>query len=87
MSYHLPKQLAVTGMLAVVFPVFANAQTTHEAHGHQHTMPGQTATATKEGPHGGTLQQSDSLQFETVVSQGGIQMFVFDRNGQSRREW
>jgi YHS domain-containing protein len=82
MSYHFPKLLALTGMLAVVFPVVANAQTAHEAHGHQHAMPGQTATATKQGPHGGTLQQSGSLQFETVVSQGGIQMFVFDHNGQ-----
>ena len=33
----------------------------------------------QQGPHGGTLRQSGSLQLETVVSQGGIQMFVFDR--------
>ncbi len=82
MSYHLPRQLWLTGMLALVFPVVAKAQTAHEAHVHQHAMPGHTATATKQGPHGGTLQQSGSLQLETLVSQGGIQMFVYDRKGQ-----
>ncbi len=76
------KQIALAGMLIAVCPFAANAQTDHEAHNHQHAMPGQAASTPQRGPHGGTLKQADGIQIETVVSQGGIQMFVFDRSGQ-----
>lgn len=33
------------------------------------------------GPHGGSLRQSNGIQLETVVSQAGIQLFVYDRAG------
>ena len=49
-------------------------------------MPSQTATAQLAnpvaGPHGGSLKQAGGVQLETVVSQGGIRMFVFDQSGQ-----
>ncbi|MEZ6080181.1 MAG: hypothetical protein R3C56_32290 [Pirellulaceae bacterium] len=82
MIYNLLKPFMLTGMLVAVCPIVAVAQSAHEAHGHQHAMPGQVPSAPQQGPHGGTLRQSGSLQFETIVSQGGIQLFAFDRNGQ-----
>lgn len=33
------------------------------------------------GPHGGSLRQTNGIQLETVVSQAGIQLFVYDRAG------
>lgn len=51
-----------------------------------HNLPGQPATSQiappATGPHGGAVKQAGLLQIETVVSQSGIQMFVYDRNGQ-----
>ncbi len=82
MNYSSLKPFMLTGMLVAVCPIVADAQSTHDVHGHQHAMPGQVPSAPKQGPHGGTLRQSDTLQFETIVSQGGIQLFAFDRNGQ-----
>lgn len=76
------KQVALAGMLVAICASTANAQVDHKAHGHQHAMPGQPELAPQRGPHGGTLKQTDGIQFETIVSQGGIQMFVFDRDGQ-----
>jgi YHS domain-containing protein len=51
---------------------------------HNHAMPGMTQAreATQAGPHGGSLKQTGNLQIETIVSQGGFQMFVYDRAGQ-----
>ncbi|MCS7466394.1 hypothetical protein NZK35_06865 [Stieleria sp. ICT_E10.1] len=78
------KILLTTALIAVVSASNACAQHSHA--GHNHAMSGQTATAQMgrpiAGPHGGSLKQAGALQLETVVSQGGIQMFVFDRSGQ-----
>ncbi len=81
MKIHSIKQLALAWTLVTAAPVIVNAQSQHEAHGHRHEMPHQVS-APQRGPNGGTIRQSGGLQFETVVSQGGIKMFVFDRNGQ-----
>lgn len=82
MNYNSIRPFMLTGMLVAVCPTVADAQLAPEAHGHQHAMLEQVPTAPRQGPHGGTLRQSGSHQFETIVSQGGIQMFVFDLNGQ-----
>ncbi|MBB3205038.1 YHS domain-containing protein [Rhodopirellula rubra] len=59
-------------------------QSQHNHAGHNHAMPGMTQAreVTQAGPHGGTLKQTGNLQIETIVSQGGLQMFVYDRAGQ-----
>ena len=59
-------------------------QSQHNHAGHNHVMPGMTQAreATQAGPHGGSLKQTGNLQIETIVSQGGLQMFVYDRAGQ-----
>ena len=31
------------------------------------------------GPHGGSVRQANGVQIETVVNQGGIQLFLYDR--------
>ena len=56
----------------------------HNDAGHNHAMSGITKSreATHAGPHGGSLKQIGNLQIETLVSQGGLQMFVFDHDGQ-----
>lgn len=43
--------------------------------------PNQQA-APQRGPNDGTIKSVGGLQFETVVWQGGIKLFVFDRSGQ-----
>lgn len=65
--------------------VFGQAiQLQHDHAGHKHAMPGMTQAreVTQAGPHGGSLKQTGNLQIETIVSQGGLQMFVYDRAGQ-----
>ncbi|QDV83774.1 Archaeal TRASH domain protein [Stieleria magnilauensis] len=78
------KILLTAALIAVASVSTSSAQHNHA--GHNHAMPGQTATAQMTrpvaGPHGGSLKQAGAVQLETVVSQGGIQMFVFDRSGQ-----
>ncbi|TWU22377.1 Archaeal TRASH domain protein [Novipirellula galeiformis] len=68
-----------TGSLSV------NAQNLENHAGHSHAAHGSSAVATAEqpvqGPHGGSLRQTGGVQLETVVSQGGIQLFVYDRAG------
>ena len=61
------------------------AQTQHDHAGHNHAMPGMTKAreARQAGPHGGSLKQTGDLQIETIVSQGGLQMFVYDRSGKA----
>ncbi|MGB7347548.1 MAG: hypothetical protein WBD20_25220 [Pirellulaceae bacterium] len=58
-------------------------QSQHNHAGHSHAMPGMTKAreVTQAGPHGGSLKQTGNLQIETIVSQGGMQMFVYDRTG------
>ncbi len=59
-------------------------QSQHDHARHIHAMPGMTKAreATQAGPNGGSLKHTDSHQIETVVAQGGLKMFVFDRDGQ-----
>lgn len=75
--------LFTVGLVAAM-TASTNAQDNHA--GHNHSMPGQTATAqitrAVAGPHGGSLKQAGGVQLETVVSQGGIQMYVYDQKGQ-----
>ena len=72
------KPLALAWILVAAAPIVANAQSPHEVHGH--AMPN-SESAPQRGPNGGTMKQSDGLQLETVVSQSGIKIFVFDRLG------
>ncbi|TWU42578.1 eL24 family ribosomal protein [Novipirellula artificiosorum] len=59
------------------------AQPPHSTH--NHSMPGMTKAreSTQAGPHGGSLKQTGNLQIETIISQGGLRMFVYDRDGKS----
>lgn len=82
MKYSVLSPLVLAAMMAVSYPVVAVAQTVHEPHAQPHAAPQAERTAPSAGPHGGTLRQLGTLQFETLVSQAGIQMFVFDRDGQ-----
>lgn len=82
MSLNPMRQIALAGMLVAVCPFVVIAQSIHDADGHQHAMPGHPTSAPQLGPHGGSLKASGSIQLETVVTQGGIEMFVFDQNGQ-----
>ncbi len=81
MKFRLFARLVLAGILIAVFPWLASGQTVHETHVHQHPMPGAPSSAPQRGPHGGTLRLSGNLQLETIVSQGGIQLFVFGRDG------
>lgn len=59
-------------------------QSQHDHAGHNHAMPSMTQAreVTQAGPHGGSLKQTGNLQIETIVSHGGLQMFVYDLAGQ-----
>jgi YHS domain-containing protein len=75
----------LSGVVVMACAVSANAQThQHTASGHNHVMHdlANASAQVANGPHGGSLRQTDGMQIETVVSQGGIQLFVFDRSGQ-----
>lgn len=78
------RKLFLTATLIIAATTSTSAQDNHA--GHNHVMPGRTATTELAqpiaGPHGGSLKQNGGLQLETVVSQGGLQMFVYDRGGQ-----
>ena len=54
----------------------------HEPGSHP-TLPGHLAQGSPvaKGPHGGSLRQENGVQLETIVTQGGIQIHVFDRAG------
>ena len=58
-------------------------QSQREHAGHNHATAGMTKAleVSQAGPHGGSLKQIGNLQIETIVSQGGLQMFVYDRSG------
>lgn len=81
MRIHSTMQFTLAWMLVAAAPIVANAQSHHEASDHRHAMPNQ-ASAPQSGPNGGTMKQSGGLQLETVVSEGGIKLFVFGRDGQ-----
>jgi YHS domain-containing protein len=67
--------MMVANSSITVSSVSALEQSSHQ--GHSHAMPSQAAS----GPNGGSLRQTSGIQIETVVSQGGIQLFVYDRGG------
>lgn len=60
------------------------SQSLHDHAGHSHMMPSMAKKlqAPQAGPHGGSVKQTGGLQIETIVSQGGLQMFVYDAAGQ-----
>ncbi|MCO8120879.1 hypothetical protein NHH03_03955 [Stieleria sp. TO1_6] len=80
----MKRHLLFTAALFLTTASSVGAQNDHAAH--NHAIPSQTATEQLTrpvaGPHGGSLKQSGDVQLETVVSQAGIQMFVYDQNGQ-----
>lgn len=77
-------KILLTALLSVATASTVNAQINHA--GHNHALPGQSVAAQTAapaaGPHGGSLKQVGAVQVETLVSQGGIQMFIYDRSGQ-----
>ena len=83
MNLTLAKLIGVAVLTAVVPSYTAMAQTGHQGQhdtnyqGHSLAVPSPTA-----GPHGGSVRQANGVQFETVVTQGGIQLFIYDRAGQ-----
>lgn len=81
MNFHSVTQAARALMLVAAVPIVAIAQSEDNTHAHRHMKP-QQATGPARGPNGGTLKPAGGLHFETVVSQGGIKMYVFDRDGQ-----
>ncbi len=74
--------LAITTLLAAS----THAQTDRGEHrqGVPAPRPSSARTTTSDsGPHGGSLKQAGELQFETVVSRRGINVFVYDRDGKA----
>ncbi len=61
--------------VSVAITASAIAQHYHAGH-EQHSQPA-------AGPHGGSLQQVDNLQVETVLESGGLRLFVYDNQGKS----
>ncbi|WP_233903423.1 hypothetical protein [Stieleria maiorica] len=62
-------------------------QTADQRHaGHMHAVSQQASRSVAgqvaAGPHGGSLKQAGTLQLETVVSQAGIELYVYDSTGQ-----
>lgn len=57
----------------------------HEHLGHNHLMPNNSSRSpsVQAGPHGGSLKQTNNLQVETLVSLGGLKVFVYDLAGQA----
>ncbi|MDG2220480.1 MAG: hypothetical protein P8L85_03820 [Rubripirellula sp.] len=73
-------------VLAIALPVCsvrvqANDGTTGEVVESQLVPLGSTQPGTA-GPHGGSVRQANGVQLETLVTQAGIQLFVYDRFGQ-----
>ena len=84
MNYGFIKQFVLAGMLVTIWPIAADAQPPKTTQQYQQAVPvpPPSTAQPQQGPHGGTLKQVGSLQLETVLSQGGIVLFVFDRDGQ-----
>ncbi|WP_417739380.1 hypothetical protein [Rosistilla oblonga] len=64
-----------------VFGQTIQSQDHHAGHNHATTGTTKAREINQAGPHGGSLKQTDNLQIETIVSQGGLRMFVYDRTG------
>ncbi len=71
----------LTICLAALSTGFTFAQGPHTGHTHSMSPALAESTPARVGPHGGSLKVAGDLQLETVVNQGGIQMFAFDRQG------
>jgi YHS domain-containing protein len=83
MQKHAMKRVGLAWMLVATASLVVNAQSPHDSQNHRHQMPESRsqASAPQRGPNGGTIKEAAGLQLETIVWQGGIKMFVFDRNG------
>ena len=72
------KQYCVALLAVTVWmPGRAVAQSTHTHSNHQSGQP----TTTSAGQNGGSVREIGAIQIETVVSQSGIQLFVYDKSG------
>lgn len=81
MRNHSIKDAALPWLLIAAASIVVNAQSPQKADKHRQAVPAQ-ASAPQRGSNGGTIKQSGTLQFETVVSQGGIKVFAYDASGQ-----
>lgn len=86
MSNQFSRRLLVAGTLCAVSlvlprPVIAQTESLQANPNHLHAQPDPVALPVR-GPHGGTLKSVGTIQLETIVSQGGIQIFAFERDGQ-----
>ena len=77
----MKRKTVFTALLSTAMATALLAQ--HQSYAQTRVMPGRAAVATAPttGPHGGSLKQVDGVQLETVVSQGGLRMFVYGRDG------
>ena len=66
------------GLSSVSLAQQTRPQPQHQHHGHNHT----SADTPKLGPHKGTLRSVSGLQTETVVSPGGLKVFLYSSDGQ-----
>lgn len=80
---------SLTIVTCLVLAANAWAQHDHQHHaGHamaqgSGSKPNLAPAETKQtGPHGGKVTQLENLQIESVVAPGGMQLFVYDRQGQ-----
>ncbi|TWU50650.1 Archaeal TRASH domain protein [Rubripirellula tenax] len=69
--------IGIAGLLSIVHPIAAQKTSGVKAI----AQPDVDVRTVKKGPHGGTLRQVDSLQVEMLVTQAGIECYVFDRSG------
>ena len=72
------RKFVVTAVVAFTSPALM-AQSNQQGHNHAHRQATATATA---GPHGGAVRLASGVQLETVITQAGIQIFVYDAAGQ-----
>lgn len=64
-------------VLAVLVSGPADAQSTPRHPNQQSTAP----TTASAGPNGGSVREVGAIQIETVVSQSGIQLYIYDKSG------
>lgn len=70
--------LSLTALLAFVMSGHASAWAETESVPQSASQPSNIV----RGPHGGKLHQAGGLQIEAVVAHSGLQVFVYDREGQ-----
>ncbi|QDS92192.1 YHS domain protein [Roseimaritima multifibrata] len=79
----MKRLLVATACLFAMFASTSVAQTLQSRSGHAVQNDEASALeAARVGARGGSLKQVGDLQIETIVSQGGLQMFVYDGAGQ-----